>query len=159
MTVNTKGEAELAKEPVKAPPFWPTDKMDEYLVAVALRKKIDPTGNVDIFNGDSVAQYGAELQAMSGSAAELMARMRMAMEEARNIAIVAAMTDEKVDFGKLSATLQNKWVDGKIAIYLAAYTYCEYINKRLSYAMDYTRSLLSFIKEDLYRSRANQQPR
>lgn len=152
---NTDAQAQAAKEPVKAPPFWPTSHMDEFLVAGAIRKLIDPSG-LDIQVGDHVAQYGAQLQAMSGSAAELMARMRMALEEARNAAILEAMQQES--FGKMSATLQNKFVDGKIAVYHAAYTYCEYLNKRLSYAMDYTRSLLSYIKEDLYRNRSNQQP-
>lgn len=156
---NTQAEIDAAKEPVKTPPFWPTDRMEEFKVAAFLRKKITPEGNVDIYDGDSVAQYGAELQAISGSAAELMARMRMALEEARNGAIVEAMTSEEVKFDRMSATLQNKWVDGKIAVYHAAYTYCEYLNKRLSYAMDYMRSLLSFIKEDMYRNRSNQQPK
>lgn len=157
--LNTASEIQVAKEPVATPPFWPSDKFDEFKVAAFIRSKITPEGNVDIYNGDSVAQYGAELQALSGSAAELMARMRMALEEARNVAIQEAMVDETIKFDKMSATLQNKFVDGRIAIYHAAYTYCEYLNKRLSYAMEYTRSLLSYIREDLYRNRANQQPR
>jgi hypothetical protein len=152
---NTEAQAQAAKEPLKAPPFWPTTHLDEFRVASAIRKLIDPTG-VDIHLGNDVAEYGAQLQAMSGSAAELMARMRMALEEARNKAIVELMGEE--NFHRMSATLQNKFVDGRIAIYHAAYTYCEYLNKRLSYCMDYTRSLLSYIKEDMYRSRANQQP-
>ena len=114
---NTEAQAKAAKEPLAAPPFWPTSHLDEYRVAGALRKLIDPTG-IDIHVGQRVAEYGAELQAMSGSAAELMARMRMTLEEARNKAILDAMATE--GFYRMSATLQNKWVDGKIAVYHAA---------------------------------------
>ena len=144
---------ERALEGAASPPaFWPTDMIDELKVASAIRKLID-VSEVDIYNGDSVAEYGMRLQAMSGSAAELMARVRTRLEEARGEAIIDAMTDERIRFDAMSATLQNKYVDSRISVHHAAYTYAEYLNKRLSYAMDYVRSLLGYIREDMYRNR------
>lgn len=140
------------KAPVAAPPFWPTTHMGEFAVAQAIRELIEPDGNIDITVAESVMFYGMQLQSMSGSGAELMARMRMALEEARGKAIVECMCDESLKFDRMSATLQNKMVDSRIAVYHAAYTYAEYLNKRVSYALDYVRSLLSYIKEDMRNS-------
>lgn len=144
-------------EPVKPPDFWPTEMMDEYLVALMIKRSLNFTmadgSPVDIYDGNSMVGYMAELQSISGSSAELMGRMRRALEDARGAAIIAAMTDDKLDFKKLSATLQSRYVDSKISMMLAAYEYAEFLSKRVSYAMDAGRSLLSFIKQDMQNSR------
>ena len=138
------------KKPTPPPAFWPSDLVEDFKTASEIRDMIDPDKNdLDIYIADSVIEYGLRLQSISGNGAELMARMRMAVEQARGDAIVRAMSDEKVDFSSMSATLQNKYVDSKIAVHHAAYTYCEFLNKRISYAMDYVRSLLSYIKADM----------
>ena len=143
---------QVLKEKIETPSFWPTDMIDELKVAAACRRAIEfevDGEKLDLYVAESIYEYLTKLQSLSGSAAELQARMRMRLEEQRAKAIVAAMTDEEVNFGRMSATLQNKYVEGKIAVYVAAYEYATYINKRMSYAMDAGRSFLSYLKEEM----------
>ncbi len=148
---------EVVAEPIKVPGFWPTELLDEYVVANMIKNcinfRMSDGCKVDIYSGDSVFAYMAELQTVSGSSAELMGRMRRGLEAARGEAIRSCMTDETIDFKKLSATLQSRFVDSKIAMMLAAYEYAEYLSKRLSYAMDACRSMLSYIKTDMQNNR------
>ncbi len=147
---------EAAEKAVTPPAFWPTELMDEFKVACAIKDCLNFTmadgSKVDIHVGHNVAEYMCEMQMISASSAELMGRMRKALEDARGKAIVEAMIDEKLDFKKLSATLQSRYVDSKISMMLAAYEYSEHLAKRVSYSLDACRSLLSFIKEDMRNS-------
>ena len=148
-------EEKAFKEPVPPPDFWPTNLMAEYQIAVAIRDLIDPnSGELDAYVANSVINYGLKLQAISGNGAELMARMRLALEKARGVAIMEAMTDAQFQAGKPSATMQKAFVDSKLAVYEAGYTYAEFLSKRLSYAMDYVRSLLSYLKEEMRQAQA-----
>lgn len=156
----TAAQHKSAREVVKPPPFWPTDMMDEFAVIQAIRKilnyiveEAETDSKVDIYSGDDLFVYMTHLQAMSGSSAELMGRMRYLLETKRGEAILAISSDKERLKG-VSQGLQTKLVDAEIAVYSAAYDYCEYLNKRLSYAMDAARSMLSYVKEDMYRNRA-----
>lgn len=153
----TTAEERAFREPAPAPDYWPTNMMPELSIAQSIRSLIDPSNpdnDFDMYDADSIIAYGLRLQAISGNGAELMARMRMAKEKRKTEAIQEAMTSEKVDFSKFkSVRLQQDYIDGLIAVHLAAYEYCEFLNKRISYAMEFIRSLLSFRKEEMYHSR------
>ena len=140
------------QEPVKAPDFWPMDMMDEFHTIQSVRNALDfkmsDGSKVDIHTGTAMFEYMAELQVISASAAELMGRLRKRLEQARGRAILEALDDIE-NFKRLSATLQAKLVDSKIAEHLAVYEYAEFLSKRISYSQDGTRSMLSFIKEDM----------
>jgi len=146
-----------AMAPLDMPDFWPGDMIHEFDTVSRVRKALNfefqSGGKVDIHTGDQVVQYMAELQVMSASSAELMGRLRKRLEEARGAAIIAAMDDQRVDFRRLSATLQKQYVDSQIATILAVYEYAEYLSKRISYSLDAGRSFLSFIKEEMYNNR------
>lgn len=150
--------SEKLKEQNDVPDFWPSDMMREYNIVHQLRRALDMKyqdgSNVDIHNGNDVVQYMAELQVIGGTSAELMGRLRKKLEEARGAAILAALDDRRVDFRKLSATLQKQYVDSQISAIISVYEYAEYLNKRISYALDAGRSFLSYIKEDMYNNRS-----
>lgn len=124
----------------------------EFRNALAIRSCIEMDG-VDIHNGDSLFNYAAELQSISGSGAELIATMRKALEDERVKVMDELMSEEEGKFWKMSMTLQNKYIEAKMSTHIASYQYCEYLNKRISYSMDMVRSMLSYIKQDMMNER------
>lgn len=140
------------QEPVKAPDFWPMDMMDEFHTIQSIRNALDfkmsDGSKVDIHTGTAMFEYMAELQVISASAAELMGHLRKRLDLARGAAIFQEINGNDW-FKKMSATLQNQYINSKISDHLAVYEYAEYLSKRISYAQDGTRSMLSFIKEDM----------
>lgn len=96
---------------------------------------------------DGLIGWLQDLTAISALSAANQANAKAAWREAEMTMIETLADDETAS--KLSASMFNKLVSAKLGRYEALHEYCERLDRRLSYAMDNGRTIISARKMEM----------
>ena len=101
--------------------------------------------NIDPTNGNAITELLNELSAWLPEAGRIQASAKFYLLNAQRVA--AESVPDAIT--RLSATAQNKWLEGGTAEYAALYERCERLTKAITHRCDHLRTFLSYQKEEM----------
>lgn len=101
--------------------------------------------NIDPVNGNAITELLNELSAWLPEAGRIQASAKFYLLNAQRASAEIVPDGIKT----LSATAQNKWLEGSTAEYAALYERCERLTKAITHRCDHLRTFLSYQKEEM----------
>lgn len=101
--------------------------------------------NIDPTNGNAITELLNELSAWLPEAGRIQASAKFYLLNAQRASAETVPDGIKT----LSATAQNKWLEGSTAEYAALYERCERLTKAITHRCDHLRTFLSYQKEEM----------
>lgn len=129
-------------KPPDLPTYWPLDGIAIYQMLAPVREKLDQSVEHD---GDAQAYHLADLQNLIGTTAGALASMHALREQAR-LKVLEVLLEDKA--APKQAILIRDYVKSKISGYEAAYEYVDRLNAGVTHAIDASRSILSWLKQE-----------
>lgn len=129
-------------KPPDMPTYWPLDGIAIFQMLGPVREKLDQHVEQD---GDAQAFHLADLQNLIGTTASALAAMHALREQAR-LKVLEVLGEDKA--APKQALLIRDYVKAKINGYESAYEYCDRLNAGVTHAIDASRSILSWLKQE-----------